>query len=32
MTLRELMPGATLEEVQSKTAAPFVVGEGVMES
>lgn len=25
MTLTELMPGATLEEVQAKTAAPFDV-------
>lgn len=26
MTLRELMPGVTLEEVRVKTAAPFQIG------
>jgi 3-oxoacid CoA-transferase len=32
MTLRELMPGVTLEEVKAKTAAPFQIGDGVRES
>ena len=29
LTLLELQPGATLEDVRARTAAAFVVGEGV---
>ncbi len=32
LTLRELMPGATLEEVRAKTDARFEVREDLMES
>lgn len=31
MTLKELMPGATLEEVKAKTAAKFEIGPDVQE-
>lgn len=31
MTLKELMPGATLDEVKAKTGAPFEVAEGLQE-
>ena len=32
LTLRELMPGVTLEEVRAKTEAPFEVAEGLYTS
>lgn len=32
MTLKELMPGATLEEVKAKTGAKFDIGPNVEEA